>query len=971
MPPSGGSTTKSKMHTMDTPTILPINTPAYDPSSTSCQQYLKRALEPIEDDCKPPAKRPRRERHAELRQYQQEVLGVNLDASKSQGIGELDCYNDDSIVCNGNGIDTSVATASEKTTDIDSETVRIVAEAEAVVIRKELPTVTELFDGGFGKPSKNHSFTQEASFETVVFQVMKSDYLTEDGILNLQAAHPLLHHLYEMMKIYSKVDFRPLREYNWNYASQKEIPQSRIKMFMACLFHYDLSVANVMRFLGKNYTGGYRNIEKAVQRMRGLVDDDLLTDYVRIMTVGAPAHFVAESSRENALLHWRRGNDSSIAANMELVNKAMNKMDKHNFVIPILSWIARFVPHIFFTPHHLLQKPGKEPRLICDASRRFTPHSVPVNRMTSTHLGVERECDYGTVLTRLLVRIWNLRISYPGRDIVLHANDVKSCFRQMKHHPDVMGAFSYIIADILYLSCALTMGSDFSPGTWEVPRRMAEQLATRLFEDKSLVVKHRAYLNNLNWSKKLGKVRERDLIPAHATADHRGVSDENGKPTNTPHHLFVDDDVYAEVYDVSRVEQTIAAGIESMFVILGESDLDKRQDPVSWDKLYEMAINFTNKILGQFINTRKMTIETPSEFIAKVVKLLETTWRGGKNGRKSFLIKEAENLAGLLGHISNTAPWLKHLMSQVYTSILYALKNNTSYLIGTNKHFREQLKIAKTEAFDEKGEMEKSFAQAETAKRVHNLKKVHLIPPTLHEELDLIRQALKADWISKASPIAHHIPDLEDGDAFGDSSLDSAGGWSIPMRFWWWIDWPEKIRQRTLRFVKDGKSGELIDINALEYATILINYAACIHFWVVEGNCKSKNIPYPRVQIYADNTAAESWALKGCKRSLVGRRVGRLQCALMINNPVGLSTGRIDTKSNVIADRISRWKSEHDTLLGFDTLMQEFPQLKSCRRFHPSPELISWVLDALSSKKLLNPLELSRKLLSNPGKVAS
>ena len=31
-----------------------------------------------------------------------------------------------------------------------------------------------------------------------------------------------------------------------------------------------------------------------------------------------------------------------------------------------------------------------------------------------------------------------------------------------------MGAFSYIIADLLYLACGSTMGSDFSPAAWEV-----------------------------------------------------------------------------------------------------------------------------------------------------------------------------------------------------------------------------------------------------------------------------------------------------------------------------------------------------------------------------------------------------------------------------------------------------------------------------------------------------------------------
>ena len=388
---------------------------------------------------------------------------------------------------------------------------------------------------------------------------------------------------------------------------------------MACLFHYDLSVANVMRYVGNNFTGVWRDIQQRIERLRGLVDEDLLTLYARVMLVGAPAHFVAESTRENAMLHWREGNHPSIEADVNEIWKAMNKMDKNDFVFPLFGWIARFIPHIFFTPQHLLDKPGKARRLIYDASRRFTPTSVPVNMMTSTHLGVELECDYGRVLQRLLIRIWNLRITYPSSDIILHANDVKSCFRQMKHHPDVVGAFSFIIADILFISCGLTMGSDFSPQTWEVPRRMAEQIAEKLFNDKSLVEKHRKYLDQLNWSKKLGKGT--NFVPAHANDVHKGVMGEDGMPVNTPHHFFVDDDVYAEVYDVGRIEQTIAAGIEALFLLLGESDLAKRQDPVSWDKLIEMMIHFRNKILGFIINTRRMTIMTPHDYVQKVVKL--------------------------------------------------------------------------------------------------------------------------------------------------------------------------------------------------------------------------------------------------------------------------------------------------------------------------------------------------------------
>ena len=182
---------------------------------------------------------------------------------------------------------------------------------------------------------------------------------------------------------------------------------------------------------------------------------------------------------------------------------------------------------------------------------------------------------------RILIRIWRLRITYPLRDIILHANDVKSCFRQIKHHPDVMGAFSYVIAETLYLSCGLTMGSDFSPAVWEICRCLAEQLATSLFADDSLVSKHRIYLDQLQWSKKLGKIKPNEIIPAQTCSKYKGVLDIQGKPEMTPHHLFVDDDIYAEVFDVKRVERCAAAGIESLFILLGKSAVNVRQDPVS------------------------------------------------------------------------------------------------------------------------------------------------------------------------------------------------------------------------------------------------------------------------------------------------------------------------------------------------------------------------------------------------------
>jgi hypothetical protein len=52
----------------------------------------------------------------------------------------------------------------------------------------------------------------------------------------------------------------------------------------------------------------------------------------------------------------------------------------------------------------------------------------------------------------ILIWAYNLQISYPNDDIVVHANDVKSCFWKIKHHPNMAGAFSYILADYLFFN---------------------------------------------------------------------------------------------------------------------------------------------------------------------------------------------------------------------------------------------------------------------------------------------------------------------------------------------------------------------------------------------------------------------------------------------------------------------------------------------------------------------------------------
>ena len=818
---------------------------------------------------------------------------------------------------------------------------------------------------GFGRLSKRHNFRQEACFETTVLCLFKSEYLDDKSHRAVCDTHPLISHLSKMITQLKSFDFGSLREYNKNWATQTEIPKHKSITTLACLLHYDGRVSDVMRFSSNNYTAEYRTIRERIKKLEGLVEPDLLQRYYDVMTLGAPTEFTAETTRANAMLHLAHGNHPSIAKKIDQVKKTMNKEERNNFVIPFPNWMARFAVDIFFTPQHILEKLNKADRQIFDASRRFTPTSVPVNMMTSTKLGFELDCLFGDTFEKLLTRIWNLRITYPNQDIILHANDVKSCFRQLKHHPDVAGAFSYVIANHLYLQCGLSFGSDFSPQNWEICRRIIEQLAEKLFDDDTLIEKHKKYLDQLQWGKRLGK--KANFSQAKACKIHKGVLNKDGKPANTPHFYFVDDGLLGEIFTAcrNRILRAIAASIEAIFLLLGESDLDKRQDPISWDKLLEMVVNYCNIMLGHHVNTRKMIVSTPHDYLAQTLSMLEH-WH---KGRKTFTIPDIEPLIGKLGHMAQTIPWLKHLMGHLYTSLTSALSNSKKYLIHSSKHFRDLLKLIKHEPDSVEDHMISTFAQGETARRVHKSKKQYSLLKTAKEELRIIKTAFLDPKINKYTPIAHLIKRTPDGSAAGDSCLDAAGGYSIDMEFWWYYEWPECIRSQTLRFIKNNKNGTLIAINCLEYASIIINYAASYHYWQTQNMRNHKEIEYPSVLILADNKSAESWTRKGCKNSLAGRALGRLQCALMMNSPVGIYTEYINTKLNCIADDISRIKKESNIIQSTPQLFQKYPSLGVCKRFHPSQDLILYITDALLSNQMMDPLTIRLMVQENPGKI--
>ena len=834
-------------------------------------------------------------------------------------------------------------------------------------LRALIPKPHQLIKRGFGPPSLSHSFDQEPTFETTYVIVLKAGFFTPSDIVTLHDTHPLLAHLLSSCVHLRTYDFRWLSEYNPTWATQTCLSETRAYAFLACLLHYDLSIANVVRFLGNNYTGAYRNITSITTQLKHLgLHESLIAQYTRVMTMGCPNHFTGSTTRANALLYWRNGNHTSISSRLDQVMVTMNKEERNNYVLHVPHWIWRFVPHCFVTPQHILIKPGKKDRQIFNASRKYDWDSIPVNQMTSTPKGTELHCEFGSVREDILVRAYNLRISYPNDDIVIHANDVKSCFRQIKHHPDVVGAFSYVLSKYLFFQIGLAFGSDFSPANWEAVRQVQSALATQLFHDGSLVSKHRDTLDKIKWCRSLCSRSKPLLTRAIKDSINPGVIDTHGRPVATPHLVYVDDDIYLDIADVSRFERAIAAGIEAIFILLGESDLTRRQDPIAWDKLLDMMIAPVNRILGLSINTRSLTVSVPPDFITEVITILRTTW--GQH-RRTFVASEAEVLTGKLNHIGFGAPWLKFLLGHIYSSLAHALRCNKAHLIRTSHSFRHALKAAFTAPATPDGNKQRTFHTGNAAKSMHHSKHRHFIDRNTARDLRMIEHALGTNTFLKACPIAHLIPRTPIGTARSDSCLHAAGGYCTFAAFWWYLEWPPEIQELTVRHITGRSNPKLISINALEYTTQIISMLGCyLHIRDLGHNIID---PHPVFLLECDNTQGEAWLKKGCTSSTIGRSLTRLQAALMLNNNVGYHFGRVDTKTNVIADGISQISSESSLIHEFPLLVTQAPSLAGLRRYRPNAAIVSSIMEALLQTGSTDPLTTSRQLLTDPGQFTS
>jgi hypothetical protein len=161
------------------------------------------------------------------------------------------------------------------------------------------------------------------------------------------------------------------------------------------------------------------------------------------------------------------------------------------------------------------------------------------------------------------------------------------------------------------------------------------------------------------------------------------------------------------------------------------------------------------------------------------------------------------------------------------------------------------------------------------------------------------------------------------------------------------MEWPLQVIQRTLLHLPAG-APHVISNNMLEYISVIIGIAGAILAW---EELPSPKPTYPTFLQYTDNTTAASWTkrIAGLKTPQA-RALSQIFCHLLLCTfGFGVTAEHIAGDDNDIADFLSRLreKSGSNSLMDFSVVVQKYPSLRTCRRFRPSPELLSLLTSAL------------------------
>ncbi len=152
-----------------------------------------------------------------------------------------------------------------------------------------------------------------------------------------------------------------------------------------------------------------------------------------------------------------------------------------------------------------------------------------------------------------------------------------------------------------------------------------------------------------------------DLARVMSCSINTGVLDNQGNRVPLPARIYVHNALTLAI-SKENMEQVLAALIEAIFVVMGIPDTSVCQCSLAMDKREKLHTTPIQTMLGLLIDTNRMIVSVPDDYIKGVCLLIESIWH---THRQRFTVKEAQELTGKLGHLAKGRNWVFHLLTHL------------------------------------------------------------------------------------------------------------------------------------------------------------------------------------------------------------------------------------------------------------------------------------------------------------------
>ena len=797
----------------------------------------------------------------------------------------------------------------------------------------------------FGRPDLSHSFTSDATFPTLLLSILNADLFTARDRVLLSTTCNGIAVLIRAWEYCRQIDVEFLRDPRPQAATQESIPPERQWGYMALTIQCNGFTNAAIRWLNGSFLDAARvaRIPEILETFEPVLDPNHLQQLSRVLRSGAPAKLVTHFSDKNRQAYRAFGNHKS-ASDTVLLEKAVNKDERNCFAYVVPLYLEPFMPHVHTSPISIISKPGKNDRIAFDGTFAVNSTATPINSVTQ--LADEWPISYGTAFQRQLIHVWNLRITYPTEVIYLWDDDAKAAFRQVKSHPDTAGAYCYQANGMLVVSVAQVFGGNTCPSNWMIVADARAKRAEFLHRPENAHLRTPPYPLEAQIQLELTPP---DTVLAQAIADvlNTGIILPDGTRLEVRHSTFVDDNLMAAI--LSFILDGTHYSLQALYELLGDPGTT-HFDAVASDKFLERKCSAVREQLGFIIDTNRLMVAFP---LPKRHRLYDTV-KNWHDARKQFTALEIARLIGVLMHASTVCWWSRFILIDLQQEVKAILKQNAKR-VARSIAFQQLERLAAGDLLFE----DDPLAVPSQARAIWRCKSTNFITKRMRYSLSWLRAILMdrnaSFW---ETPIAHLIPREPTMVCEFDACLDGAGGICHHKKFLWILQWPETVKQFTLNRILSRNNSDLIDINLLEFAASIICYAASIV-------AISQEPPAPAPPVFyckGDNVTSLSWLRRpSSPRSPAATALSHLLATMASRAGMPVFTEHIPGVTNVIPDRLSRYTElttqgltpNPDTHAAFWTsLFTDFPQTRSYRLFLPSQELLSLLLQALSTSSV-------------------